>query len=105
MSADSVDEEANGPLALKLGNWSAMTSTGVVDDDCVMDLDVDLSLTWATVFDFRARLRSFVFSLCLLGYAVLCRFSFDRNPRCKFVKDVAFCTRSGNGSVPHRTPV
>lgn len=49
LSADIVEERADGLLALELGYLSAMTGTRVSGGECVMELDVDSSTTWATV--------------------------------------------------------
>lgn len=43
-SADVVDGKADVSLAFELGNRSAMTGTGVIDDDRVGERDVDSSL-------------------------------------------------------------
>lgn len=50
--ADVVGERVDGSLALQLANLSAMAASEIVGGDCVRDLDLDPSLTWASVVDF-----------------------------------------------------
>lgn len=78
-----------GPLALELENLIAMTSSVVIDDDCVGELDLGLSLTWATVVDFSVSFWSLLFLRRLLSILVRYGFSVNRNPCCKVITDVA----------------
>lgn len=48
-------------MALELDSFRGMTSSGVVGDDCVKELDMDRSCNWATVVDFILLFRSLVF--------------------------------------------
>lgn len=66
-----------------------MSGDGVVDSDCVGDLDVDTSLTWAPAVDFLVSFQPLVFRLQLPGLLLLYGFSVDRNPCCKFANAVA----------------
>lgn len=78
-SEDGVQEEAHRSLAFNLGIWSAMPDRGIINDDRVRELDVDLLLTWATVVDFRASLRSSLFPRGCSACRVVCRLSVDHN--------------------------
>lgn len=88
MSAEGVDEEANGPLAFVLGNWSTMTSVEIVDNESVVEIDADTSLDWTNFVDYRTSLQSFVFPQLLLGFRVVYGFSIDCKTSCKFVNNM-----------------
>lgn len=78
-----------GSLALKLGSWRVLDSSGVFGSQCVSGLDVCPFLTWTTVADLLLSFRSLVFPLQLLGSPVLYRLSVDPSMGCNFINNVA----------------
>lgn len=82
LSAGVVDDRADGALGLRFGTWSALASDGVVGSSGVRELDVDLSLTCATVVNFFVSIQSLVFPLQLLGLPVIEKISVDRDQFC-----------------------
>lgn len=60
--ADAVDDKAEESLAIELGNCSAITGKGGVDENCVWTTVVDSASTWETAVGFPELLRSFGYS-------------------------------------------
>lgn len=89
LPAGVIEDGANASLALELGNLIAMASSGVLGCHCVGEMDVNHSLTKATVVDILLSFRSLVFPRRLLGLLSLYWFPVNRNLCCKFVNDVA----------------
>lgn len=82
--SDFVDGRGYESQALNQGSWSSISGGEVVCSDSVWEVDVHLSLTWATVDCFLISAMLLVFSQQLLWFLVLYGSSRDRISCCRF---------------------
>lgn len=90
MSTDFINDETDGSLVFELGNWSASTGSGAVNEDYVGDGGVWTATTWGATVDFWDFLQSFSNSQRLMNLDVLCEVFDKCNSNCEQVKIVAW---------------
>lgn len=75
-----IGEEGRVSLVLELGNWSAISGRGRVEDDLLEDFFGESKFMWVNAVGFWRSLRSFLFPRRLFGLFEACEVSNDCNP-------------------------